>query len=125
LSSDYFSGEQTGGFLLPLLELLLPGASPATLEAVHALVRKLAHVTEYAILAILLVRALDHPERAALTTAAAAVALGTAYAAVDELHQTWVPSRVGSPYDVALDACGTLLGAALATALSAGRRSRA
>src|SRR5690606_22975902 len=34
LSSDYFSGEQTGGFLLPLLELLLPGASPATLEAV-------------------------------------------------------------------------------------------
>ncbi|MEW6268593.1 MAG: VanZ family protein [Thermodesulfobacteriota bacterium] len=125
LSSDYFSGDQTGGILLPLLELLLPGVSPTTLVALHGAVRKLAHVTEYAILAILLVRALERPRRAVWTTATAALVIGAGYAVVDELHQTWVPSRVGSPIDVALDACGTLLGVALATVLSAGRRSRA
>jgi VanZ family protein len=109
--------------------LLLPGASPETLAALHAALRKLAHVTEYAILAVLVCRALEEPRRLPRTVAAAAFALCAAYAALDELHQTFVPSRTGSPLDVALDVGGAALGIALRAAtsglVSADRRSPA
>ncbi len=63
--------------------------------------RKLAHATEYAILAALVARALaDLP--AFLATVAFAVS--------DELHQLLVPGRAGRPDDVALDAAGALAG---------------
>ena len=64
--------------------------------------RKGAHVAEYAILGALLYRALG---REALTLAA-----GIAYAATDELHQRFVHSRHSSPVDVAIDAVGLALG---------------
>ena len=64
--------------------------------------RKLAHVGEYAVLGALLLRALGRPLPAA--------ALGVAYAVTDELHQRFVPGRLGSPRDVAIDAVGVALG---------------
>ena len=64
--------------------------------------RKGAHVTEYAILGALLYRAL---EREAL-----ALAVGIAYAATDELHQHFVRGRHASPVDVAIDAVGVACG---------------
>ena len=64
--------------------------------------RKGAHITEYAILGALLYRAL---EREAL-----ALAVGIAYAATDELHQHFVRGRHASPIDVAIDAVGLALG---------------
>ena len=69
------------------------------------LLRKLAHAGEYAALGVLLLRAL-RDERAAL-------ALGIAYAGSDELHQHFVPGRVGSPFDVLIDAVGVAIGVAL------------
>ena len=68
--------------------------------------RKAAHVTEYAVLGALLARALR--ERAG-----AAFALGVAYAATDELHQHFVPGRHGTPFDLLFDAVGVALGVAL------------
>ena len=64
--------------------------------------RKAAHVTEYAILAALL--------RRATGSYAWAFGLAVAYAASDELHQTFVRGRHGSPIDVGIDAIGILLG---------------
>ena len=64
--------------------------------------RKGAHITEYAILGLLLYRAL---EREAL-----ALAAGIVYAATDELHQHFVSGRHASPVDVAIDAVGLSLG---------------
>lgn len=128
LSSEAFSGDHTGGLLLPVLQTLLPGASPATLLALHAITRKLAHVTEYAILAVLVVRALARPGRSMLQLAATSLVLCVAWAVIDETRQTFVPNRVGSPVDVAIDAAGAVLGMAAslgARALSAGRRSPA
>ncbi len=76
--------------------------------------RKLAHLTEYAILGLLLARAL--PEIPAF-------AVGVAYAASDELHQHFVPGRAGTPLDVALDAVGVTLGILSLRLLSTGSRS--
>jgi uncharacterized protein YfiM (DUF2279 family) len=67
--------------------------------------RKLAHAGEYAVLGALLQRALARP--------GLAFALGVAYAASDEIHQSFVPGRQGSPLDVALDAAGVAVGVAL------------
>jgi VanZ family protein len=66
------------------------------------LLRKCAHMTEYAILAVLLVLATG--------SRAAAFALAVAYACSDEWHQTFVRGRHGSPVDVGIDAVGVLIG---------------
>ena len=67
--------------------------------------RKIAHAAEYALLGALLVRALPRP--------GLAFALGVAYAISDEVHQSFIAGRTGSPLDVALDAVGVLVGVAL------------
>ena len=64
--------------------------------------RKGAHVTEYAVLGALLYRALARE--------AVALAAGIAYAATDELHQHFVQGRHASPVDVAIDAVGVAVG---------------
>jgi VanZ family protein len=72
------------------------------LGAWDTILRKGAHVTEYAVLALLLVRAIGRE--------APALALGVLYAASDELHQSFVRGRHASPVDVAIDAVGLALG---------------
>jgi VanZ family protein len=78
------------------------------------ILRKLAHVTEFAILGGLLLRAVRRP--------GIAFALGVLYAITDEVHQTFVEGRHGSPLDVAIDAVGVLAGV-LAWRWLAGRRA--
>jgi VanZ family protein len=64
--------------------------------------RKLAHAVEFAVLGLLLARALPRD--------AVALAGGIAYAIGDEVHQHFVPGRLGSPLDVFLDAVGVAVG---------------
>jgi VanZ family protein len=78
------------------------------------LLRKLAHLTEYAILGALLVRAARRPW--------VALGLAAAYAASDEVHQHFVEGRHGAPLDVAIDTVGALAGI-LAWRGLAGRRA--
>ena len=66
------------------------------------ILRKAAHLTEYAVLGALLYRALGRE--------ALALAVGIAYAATDELHQYFVRGRHASPVDVAIDAVGIAVG---------------
>jgi VanZ like family len=66
--------------------------------------RKLAHVTIYALLGALLLRALERQ--------LASVAAGIAYAVSDELHQHFIPGRSGAPLDVVFDALGICVGVA-------------
>jgi VanZ family protein len=75
--------------------------------------RKIAHAAEYGVLGALLARATG---RAGL-----AFALGTLYAVSDELHQSFVPGRLGSPLDVAIDAVGVAAGIVLWQSLRARR----
>ena len=66
------------------------------------LLRKCAHASEYAVLALLLYRALGRELPAFL--------IGFAYAVSDEIHQAFVTGRHASPFDVAMDAAGLALG---------------
>ncbi|MFN0155507.1 MAG: VanZ family protein [Gaiella sp.] len=69
------------------------------------LLRKGAHVVEFAILGALLLRAARRP--------VVAVLLGVAYAVSDEIHQHFVPGRQGTPLDVLIDTAGVVAGVAL------------
>src|SRR5438094_3471355 len=51
LGSSHFGADQTRAIVRPLLHRLAPTATPAVVEAVHAVLRKLAHLSEYGILA--------------------------------------------------------------------------
>jgi VanZ family protein len=64
--------------------------------------RKGAHIAEYAVFGALLYRAFGRE--------APALAVGIAYAATDELHQHFVRGRHASPVDVAIDGVGVALG---------------
>ena len=67
--------------------------------------RKLAHVGEYAILGALLYRAVRREP--------AAIALGSLYAVTDEVHQSFVAGRNGSPVDWLIDTAGVVAGVLL------------
>jgi VanZ family protein len=66
------------------------------------ILRKCAHVTEYAIFGLLLARALQRE--------APVFALAVLYAVSDELHQSFVRGRHAAPLDVAIDTVGVALG---------------
>lgn len=110
MSSDVGSAEHTEHWLVPLLRLLAPWATPIQIEALHGLVRKAAHLTEYAVLASLWYRAFTRGRGLAPRAAAAtAFAISLTWAILDEIHQSFVPSRTASARDVAIDGIGALL----------------
>jgi VanZ family protein len=69
------------------------------------ILRKLVHMGSYGLLWWLWRRALGRPLLAAAIT--------LAYAATDEWHQSFVQGRHGTPVDVAIDAAGVAIAAAL------------
>jgi VanZ family protein len=110
LGSDGGSAEHTGRLILPALRFLFPSASPLQLEALHAAVRKLAHLTEYAILAALWLGAFVGARGTPRGRAAwQACAIAAAWAVIDETVQSTVASRTGSPTDVLIDVAGALV----------------
>jgi VanZ family protein len=111
-SSDYFSSANTTPLFAPILSRLFPDASAARIEQIIELTRKLGHYGEYFILAILLMRALnaEHWGRLAKRRLIWCIALATLYAASDEWHQAFVPSRTASPVDVMIDSFGAICG---------------
>ena len=72
--------------------------------------RKLGHVTGYAMLTALWAWALQGAVGRPLLVA---VCISLAYACTDELHQTFVRGRTGTPADVGVDAIGMAIAALL------------
>jgi len=107
VGTAYFATRETGRFVLPLLKMLAPSAPPAQLKAVHLVLRKVAHLAEYAVLALLWFRALCQVAgRTPRDAAWIALSICLLCAFVDETHQSTIPSRTGSPRDFLIDASG-------------------
>ena len=106
-STDVFSGAHTGSVLATLFAHRLSAEALAWLNIVF---RKSAHLTGYGILGALWFRALRGERTGwSLRWALGAVAIAAAVAGIDEWHQSFVPSRGASSYDVILDAAGAAL----------------
>jgi VanZ family protein len=114
-SGDRMSFQHSSRIIGPFLHWLFPHLSDEAAHALVVFVRKCAHLTEYAVLALLLWRALHKPPgpgvpRWRWPVAGLVLALIALYAASDEFHQTFVPSREGCVTDVVLDTIGGALG---------------
>ena len=109
-STDVFSGDNTRNVIERIVLWFKPHTREHTLLKINYVVRKLAHFTEYAILAALLFRAFraDSAWRWRWRWAAYSLALALGWALLDEFHQTFTHTRGGSIYDSMLDTSGAL-----------------
>ncbi len=113
-SSDTASGEHVSSLLGPLLHWLFPGRLPEELGTLIFAARKCAHATEYFVLALLVWLALrrfrgSQPQPWSRGQAGLALLFCTLYAASDEFHQKFVPTRTASVWDVMIDVAGASL----------------
>jgi VanZ family protein len=111
-SSDLMSVEHTSRFIVPFLRWLKPDISPETLASIHFIVRKCAHLGEYAVLALLLLRAaiLTNLKRSLAILYVSVWVACLFVATTDEFHQTFVASRGASATDIMIDSGGAILG---------------
>ena len=128
-SADTQSTQHTSRFIDPFLRWLIPNITAQALETVHLLVRKLAHMTEFGLLAWLLWRALRKPKRNdprpwSWTSPAVTLVIVTLYAATDEFHQRFVASRTPSVRDVLIDTAGACVALTLIWFCHARRNNR-
>ena len=118
-STDLFSGPQTSRVIGPFLKWFVPDVSDEIIRDIQLVIRKAAHVLEYAILSILSCRALaKRTTPLPWAVLGQAVLIATAYAVLDEWHQSWAADRFGSPLDVVIDSVGATVGAAFFAWLS-------
>lgn len=115
-STDMLSSGNTSRWLEPVIRWISPDISHLDLTRVMTLIRKGGHVTEYAILAILLWRAIPKdpasPARSSWRWPDAAMAQGACvfFALSDEFHQSFIPTRTGAVRDVLFDIAGAAIG---------------
>ena len=114
-STDALSDQRTSRFLTPFLRWLVPGIREETIATVRMVIRKGGHVTEFAVMASLVAWASrgTRVDDGGRRLWACSWVVATAYAATDEWHQSFYPSRQAQAMDVAIDSCGAALGAAL------------
>lgn len=107
MSSSLFGSDETGTLVQDVIRYFYPSATPEDIETINFVVRKAAHFTEYAVLAVLWHRGLaggsglDTRDRVVTAFVISAV-----YAASDEFHQSFVPGRTPAVADVLLDSSG-------------------
>lgn len=115
MSTDRASTTNTTPVVHSLLDRLFPWLSDLltaeTRDRVDFNIRKAAHVTEYAIFAILAFRAVafGNPHYRNRNTVVP-ILLGILYAASDEYHQSFYASRDGAAADVFYDTFGVITG---------------
>lgn len=106
-SSDFFSSRNTGSVLYTILTRLFGEIDFYKFLVFHHYLRKTGHVVGYGMLSLLLLRGWRATlgwVPALLLRAALLSWLGTAFvAAMDEWHQSHIPSRTGTIWDVGLD----------------------
>jgi VanZ family protein len=126
-STDLMSAEHTSRFIVPFLRWLKPDISPQTLASIHFIIRKCAHLDEYAVLALLLLRAAIFMTNLKRSPAILYVSVWVAclvVATTDEFHQTFVASRGASATDIMIDSGGAILGLLIGAAFVMSRSTR-
>jgi VanZ family protein len=107
-STEWMGANHTSGPLRWLFQAIFGPVSEATWDIVHHFVRKAGHFTGYGVLSLLWLRAwrrslaLTQPSYNFLLALLATALVASA----DEFHQTFLPNRTGSAWDVLLDCTG-------------------
>ena len=111
------SGKLSGGIVRWLVALFYRGFNAFPVERQNEIlsvwslvIRKGAHFSEYAVLAILLSNAFRLMEKRNWVLP---VVISAVYAVTDEIHQYFVPGRACRLLDVGIDTCGAIFGVAV------------
>jgi VanZ family protein len=117
-SSDAGSADNTRPVVQNLFHRLLPfladRLSPDVVDRVDWNIRKTAHIVEYAVLAVLAFRAVAFGgTRFRARNVVLPFLIAVAYAASDEYHQSFSPSRGAAAADVTFDTFGVTIGLVL------------
>jgi VanZ family protein len=114
-STDTFSAQHTSSWLRPILERLFGAFKDATWDSFHHYLRKSGHFVGYGTVAFTFLRAWLHTLARRgrtgllswrLESSILAILSTAVVATCDEVHQTFIPSRTGTPVDVLLDTAG-------------------
>jgi VanZ family protein len=113
-SSDSHSEQHSSRYFEPFLRWLFPQMPQEEIERFHYGFRKCCHLAEYAVLALLVWRAV-HATKNNLPPWSWPKVGGTLlivflYAASDEFHQIFVPTRTPRVMDVLIDTAGGMIG---------------
>jgi VanZ family protein len=110
------------------LKWLDPNISADAIELIHTCVRKSAHFIEYSILGVLIWRLVHTAPSLAMQSRARhfrlALLIAACYAATDETHQIFVPTRQPAIHDVCLDTFGAACGLGLACWVDSRRKPK-
>jgi len=125
-STGAMSASNTSRIIGPLFRWLFPDITEAQLLFVHFSVRKSAHFTEYAVLALLAARAFITSTRSFLHRRwfVAALALVVTVALLDEYNQSFLLSRTGTIWDSMIDISGGITALVVFSLWRARRRRR-
>jgi VanZ family protein len=124
-STDLGSTQHTSRIIRPFLQFFWPNVSDKSVHEVQVAVRKAGHLSGYAVLGLLIWRAKQKGFLAggwSWRSAQFAEVIATVYAATDEFHQSFVPTREASVWDVLIDATGSAIGLAVIWAIGRLRR---
>jgi hypothetical protein len=113
-SGSSASFPKTRTLLEPIIRWFVPDITEQGVRGTIGVIRKSAHVWEYALLSYLVWRALRKPHRQdqrpwSWREPAVVLLAAALYAISDEWHQTFVPSRQGAVIDVFIDLSGSIL----------------
>jgi VanZ family protein len=124
-STGAFTAQNTGRIIIPVLRWLFPHAAPQTIVWMHFVIRKCGHLTEYFILSLLILRGIRAGRSGwRWTWVLATILLISAYASLDEFHQSFVPGRTAAVTDVMIDTAGGAAAQVLAALLFFWGRAR-
>jgi VanZ family protein len=109
-STEWLGADHTSGPLRWFFESIFGPVADARWDLLHHFIRKSGHFLGYGGIGLVWLRAwwMTLPRSRFLHDAFLAL-LGTALvASFDEWHQSFLPNRTGSPWDVLLDCCGAI-----------------
>ena len=117
-SADSHSYQHSSSLVVPLLRWLFPHLPESEVDAIHHILRKYCHLTEYAILGLLVFRALNHSRNHlppwSWPRVGGTLVIVFLYASSDEYHQSFVPTRTPLFSDVCIDTGGGAIGLLIA-----------
>jgi VanZ family protein len=119
-STEAFGADRTSGPLRFVYQALFEHVTDARWEVIHHYIRKSGHFIGYGLVGLSWLRAWRKtlPNRSSLNHAVLAMIATALVASADEFHQSFLPNRTSSPWDVLIDCSGALAMTLLAYAVT-------